>query len=250
MDFFDSSIFGKSLTRCKSTEPITSKLIHNHFREAGFPAGFCDDIKNGLPLLTHKTPPKTMTKNHISVYEHPEETKKILDKWKDMGVYRETEEEPWVVSPLGLTEKNGKLRLVLDAKESKLNEYILAPKFKLPSHSKVIKNLAYGDMLMKADFAATTTNKLRGTDIPRIHTSLYEQILCLPEFGIRIEISNIPFPNVLGSDKTLPGTNLGEGDGSVHRRLALLGKLSRSGQNNLQHIPRVVQILGNKAELR
>lgn len=62
-----------------------------------------------------------------------------MERWEKMKVFRVVDFKPWIVNPLELVEKGGKLRLVLDATTvSGLNEYILALKFKLLSHSQII----------------------------------------------------------------------------------------------------------------
>lgn len=97
-------------------------------------------------------PPRVTKKNYSSLAEHPTVVAETMRKWEKMQVFREVETEPWVVSPLGLVEEDGKFRVVLDAKATRLNKHLIAPKFKLPSHSQVISKLQQGDYLIKADF--------------------------------------------------------------------------------------------------
>lgn len=158
VDFFQYSIFGKSLnglSSCiRSKAPSALKIMK--FREWGFPIHFCNTLERGLPLLLKATPPKRSVPNHAPARDAENLTfvKETLEKWELMGVFRYVSDEPYIVNPLNVVINGVKKRLVLDARASGLNEYILAPKFQLPDVELIINSLSVNDYLIKIDLAS------------------------------------------------------------------------------------------------
>lgn len=154
VNLFRDNPFGMSPASpaSKNEKPIETNLNIQRFRQLGFPEAYCHSLETGVPLLMHTIPQQCEIKNYSSVYEHEIFARETLEKWKKLGVYTETETKPHIISPLGVTLRDGKQRLVLDATVSGLNESLLVPKFKLPTHNSIINTMKYGDYMAKADF--------------------------------------------------------------------------------------------------
>lgn len=152
-DLFVESAFGSSPANpSDDNEPsIATGLNIEAFRRLGFPKDYCRALDKGLPLLMHQTPPSCDLKNYNSVFENEEFARVTLDKWKQMGVYEVVQQKPHIVNPLGVVVHEGKQRMVLDATASGLNACLLAPRFKLPSHSHIINQMCHGDFMAKVD---------------------------------------------------------------------------------------------------
>lgn len=158
LDFFESSIFGKSIVgQPYSTEKKTTTALNiENFRNSGFPEGFCTILEHGLPLLLRATPPQRIVKNHASatLEENAEFVTLTLKKWEDIGVVEYVSKKPHLVNPLSVVINGVKKRLVLDAKASGLNNHIVAPKFTLPNIETVANTLYQGDYMIKMDLAS------------------------------------------------------------------------------------------------
>lgn len=157
-NFFDFSIFGKSLVRSTySTQKETpSALQVNNFKKAGFPTGFCKILKYGLPLLLKSLPPRRSMRNHPAARD-PQNfvfVEKTLKTWEEMGVIKYTKEQPYIINPMNVVMSGTKKRLVMDATASGLNEHILAPKFKLPDVESIVSTLHVEDLMVKLDLAS------------------------------------------------------------------------------------------------
>lgn len=92
----------------------------------------------------HRVPQQTDLKNYTSVFENEDFARATLDKWYQMGVYEVVQHHPHIINPLGVAVHEGKQRMVVDASESGLNECLVAPRFKLPSHGSIINQMWYG----------------------------------------------------------------------------------------------------------
>lgn len=110
------------------------------------------DSRLGVPLLLESIPPQCEIDNYSSINENIDFVKETLEKWEHLGVYQEVHDKPHVISPLGVAEKDGKKRLVVDATASGLNDHLVNPSFHLPTHSDIIRGLYKDDHLCKADF--------------------------------------------------------------------------------------------------
>lgn len=153
-DFFVQSPFGKSIAvPLTNDEPtIQSRLRIDRLRQLGFPPTYCGSLETGVPLLVHTWPPHINLPNYPSLFAHQEFAKQTLEKWHDEGFTQEVTEQPHLINPLGVAEKHGKLRLVVDATASGLNEHLFTPKFSLPNHSDIVRKLQRNEFLAKADF--------------------------------------------------------------------------------------------------
>lgn len=157
-DFFDFSIFGKSIVGKEYfTEfDATSTLNIQNFKLAGFPESFCTILRCGLLLLLRAIPLRRTMRNHASAREaeNIEFIKATLQKWEDMRVIKYVTDEPHIINPLNVVTSGIKKRLVLDAKASGLNDHIIAPKFKLPDMESIIDALHDKDYMIKMDLAS------------------------------------------------------------------------------------------------
>lgn len=152
-NFFTYSQFGHSpALPPREDEPlVTSDLNLTRFTQLGFPAAFTQQLERGIPLLMHTIPPPAHIGNYSSVKDHRAFVKDTLQQWDTMGVYKQTEHKPHMVHPLGVVEKEGKQRLILDATATQLNKHLYAPKFQLPSHARILPTLTHRMYLAKAD---------------------------------------------------------------------------------------------------
>lgn len=157
-DFFFTSPFGKSLvdTTQELIVKVQSKLRIERFEQLGFPQRIWGILENRLPLLMHMIPEKKQLRNHTSLTENEnlEFVHEALEKWEITGVFRYTEDRPFLVNALKVIIKEKKKRLVLDARSSGLNDCIIAPKFALPNIELIVNTLFDGSYMIKADLAA------------------------------------------------------------------------------------------------
>lgn len=158
VDFFRHSPFGRSLiySSYPKNRETPSGLRTGHFDELGFPDGFCEVLKFGLPLLIHTEPTRTRRRNHESALasENLEFVRLTLDKWENMQVFRRTHDVPHIINSLSVISKEGKQRLVLDARSSGLNDCLLSPKFPLADIESIVSMTRSGAFLMKTDLAS------------------------------------------------------------------------------------------------
>ena len=121
-NFFNDSPFGKSLALPSrpDEQPVISKLAIQNFRALGFPKHFCQTLTTGVPLLINSEPPPTEVPNYSSVFEYATVARDTLRKWQEQQFYKEVQQRPHVVSPLGVVVRHDKHRLVLDATASGL----------------------------------------------------------------------------------------------------------------------------------
>lgn len=156
-DFFAKSIFGKSVTihEGESAKRISSDLKVEAFIAAGFPLDICDALEYGLPLLLGGNPLRRAVPNHASAMQHENQefVSLTLEKWERMGVFTYVTERPYIVNPLSVVTSGQKKRLVLDARASGLNDFIIAPKFMLPNMGDVVQRLHTNDFMIKLDLA-------------------------------------------------------------------------------------------------
>lgn len=157
-DFFQFSTFGRSLTNQnhKSESKSLSDLKIENFRKVGFPLNFCIILENGLPLLLQEIPPRRTVRNHAPAREAENLTfvKETLEKWESTGVIRFIPNELHIMNPFNVVTNGTKKRLVLDARTSGLNDYILASKFRLPDVESIVNVLHKNDFLIKMDLAS------------------------------------------------------------------------------------------------
>lgn len=133
-----------------------SELKINNFRRAGFPESFCETLEYELPLLLGGNPFRRLVLNHVSavLHEHRDFVESTLAKWEHMGVIMYVQQRPYIVNPLSVVVSGQKKRLVLDARSSGLNDFIIAPKFALPNIGSMFQRLRSGDYMMKLDLAS------------------------------------------------------------------------------------------------
>lgn len=152
-DLFANSQFGYSPAAPPCAhEPQTPSGLHiDRFTQLGFPETFTRQLRIGIPLLLHTLPPAAHIDNYSSVADHLDFVRDTLQQWHTMGVYKEINSRPHITHPLGVVAKDNKLRLIVDASATRLNEHLYAPKFSLPSHAKILPSLTRDTHLAKAD---------------------------------------------------------------------------------------------------
>lgn len=156
-DFFDESIFGKSLihTEDYTSEDSSSNSNIDYFKKMGFPPNFCAILQHGLPLLLGAHPPRRMVSNHASanMIENREFITSTLAKWENMHILSYVAKQPHIVNPLSVVTNGLKKRFVLDARSSGLNDHIIAPKFHLPNIEGIVQLRHKHDFMLKLDLA-------------------------------------------------------------------------------------------------
>lgn len=157
IDFFNESIFGKSMIHNESgtTERSSSDLNIEYFKHVGFPKNFCTIIEHGLPLLLGANPPRRLVPNHASanLSENKDFIVSTLTKWENMNILSYVYEQPHIVNPLSVVTNGTKKRFVLDARSSGLNDHIISPKFHLPNMEGIAQLLQRDDFMLKLDLA-------------------------------------------------------------------------------------------------
>ena len=186
-----NSPFGMSPANPPTTNetPVQSNLNLEHFELLGFPSSFINTLGTRIPLLMHSIPTAVHIENYFSVFKHEAFAQETLNKWKHMGTYEEVDHKPHLINPLGVVEREGRLRLVVDATASGLNDILYPPKFQLPTHTSIIRKLNYADYMAKADlkngFLQLPMRRCEQTYLGFIHpfTRKYCVFLRLP-FGL------------------------------------------------------------------
>lgn len=157
IDFFDKSIFGKSIIHDEicTRERSHSDLNIEYFKQMKFPHSFYSILENGLPLLLGANPPRRLVPNHPSAnsIENRDFIESTLEKWENMHIISYVHEQPHIVNPLSVVTNSTKKRFVLDARSSGLNDYIISPKFHLPNMEGIVQLLHRNDFMIKLDLA-------------------------------------------------------------------------------------------------
>ena len=112
-------------------------------------------IEYGFPLRwIADPPPPTLMSNHKSAFENSDIITSNIFKLVNSGVLQPMDQQPYLVSPLGVVFKrsNNKPRMILDARF--LNGYIQVPSFKYEDLGFCHQYMQPGDYLLVTDYTS------------------------------------------------------------------------------------------------
>lgn len=108
-----------------------------------------DIVKNGYKIPFLADPPSFYAANNKSSLQHPQFVEQSISKLLSDECISAVDYPPYCINPLTVTERNSKLRLVLDLRH--VNTYIDPPKFKYENLKKVSELYEKNDYIITFD---------------------------------------------------------------------------------------------------
>ena len=106
-------------------------------------------ITNGYVLPLTSLPASKILKNNRSSLKHPQFVRASIDDLLASGAIFETKTKPFVINPLTVSDKNNKLRLVLDLRH--INKFIVLGRFRFEGAETFLKYVKPGNWIFSFD---------------------------------------------------------------------------------------------------